>query len=420
MSLTIKEGQKIYLPDIVGKGYKEFWECKKRYRVVKGSRGSKKSKTTALNLICRIVRYPLSNALCVRRYGNTLRDSMFSDLKWAVHRLKLDDWWEFSVSPMQAVYCPTGQKILFRGLDDGMKITSISVDYGVLNFVWIEEAYEIRQDDFNKLDMSIRGELPDGYFKQITLTFNPWSEKSWLKARFFDITSDNVFAETTTWKCNEWLGDDDRQLFLDMQKNNPRRYRIEGDGEWGISIGLIYENVEVKEFDTDNLRRSRNIKGAYGLDFGYTDPNAFICLMIDENQKIIYVFDEFYKKGITNQKIAEMIKKKGYGSERIVCDCADAKSIAELRAEGIRAEPSKKGADSVLFGIQLIQNYKIVVHPKCTEFNEEITNYCWGRDRDGKLTDKPDHEFSHGMDAMRYAVCGARTQAIAKSGKRII
>lgn len=397
------KAQKLSLQKIVGKNYVDFWKCEKRYRVVKGSRGSKKSKTAALNLIYRIVRYPLSNALCVRRYGNTLRDSMFSDLKWAVHQLQLDEWWDFSVSPMQATYTPTGQKILFRGLDDGMKITSISVDHGVLNFVWIDEAYEIREDDFNKLDMSIRGELPEGYFKQITLTFNPWSANSWLKKRFFDKPSDDVLALTTTWKCNEWLGDDDRKLFEEMRLNNPRRYRIEGDGEWGLAEGLIYENVEIKDYDVDALRQS-GLKSAYGLDFGYTDPNAFVAMLIDNGKKVIYIFDEFYKTGITNKQIAEEIKRKGYGSERIICDCAEPKSIAELQDEGIRAEPSRKGRDSVTHGIQLIQNYKIIVHSRCVDFTKEISNYCWAKDRDGKPTDKPDHEFSHGMDAMRYGV----------------
>ncbi len=392
--------------ELVGGGYSEFWNCKKRYRAVKGSRASKKSKTSALNLIVRMVNYPLSNALCVRRYRNTLRDSMFSDLKWAVHRLQMNDQWEFSVSPMQIVYKPTGQKILFRGLDDGMKITSISVDHGVLNFVWIEEAYEItNEDDFNKLDMSIRGDLPEGYFKQITLTFNPWSANSWLKRRFFDKPSKEVFTLTTTWKCNEWLGDDDRQMFLEMEKNNPRRYRIEGEGEWGISEGLIYENVEIREFDVNELRKS--LKGAYGLDFGYTDPNAFICMLIDEKQKVIYIFDEFYKKGMTNLMIAQEIKRKGYGSERIICDCAEPKSIDELCDEGIKAYPSGKGRDSVNHGIQLIQNYMIVVLPRCREFIKEIRNYSWERNKEGRLTDKPEHEFSHGMDAMRYGVTRA-------------
>ena len=397
---------KVSLQATVGKNYADFWNAKQRYRVCKGSRGSKKSKTTALNMIHRIIEYPESNGLCVRRYGNTLRDSVYSDLLWAIHKLGLDDYFDWTVSPMQIVRKSTGQKILFRGLDDGMKITSISVDKGVLCWVWIEEAYELsNEDDFNKLDMSIRGEVPDGYFKQITLTFNPWSSTSWLKSRFFDVVDDDIFTKTTTWKCNEWLDEADRNIFLKMQVNNPRRYRIEGDGEWGIAEGLIYDKVIFEDFDIDSIKAIPGIRSTFGLDFGFTDPNAFTCFLIDNAAMKIYVFDEWYRTGVTNKIIAQAIKEKGYGGQKIICDSAEPKSIAELQEQGIKAEGSRKGKDSVNHGIQLIQNYEIIVHEKnCPEFKKEIQNYCWEKDKNGKPTDKPDHEFSHGMDSMRYAV----------------
>lgn len=397
---------KVSLQEAVGKNYADFWNTKKRYRVCKGSRGSKKSKTTALNMIHRLYQYPESNGLCVRRYSNTMRDSVYSDLKWAIHRLGLDAFFDYTISPMQITRKSTGQKILFRGLDDGLKITSISVDKGYLCWVWIEECYEIsNEDDFNKLDMSIRGEVPEGYFKQITMTFNPWSATSWLKARFFDEPDEDVFTKTTTWQCNEWLDEADRNIFLKMKKNNPRRYRIEGEGEWGIAEGLIYEKVRFEDFDIDAVRAIPGIKAAFGLDFGFTDPNAFICLMIDNAAMKIYVFDEWYKTGVTNKIIAQAIKDKGYGGQKIICDSAEPKSIAELQEEGINAEPSRKGKDSVNHGIQLCQNYEIIVHERnCPEFKKEISNYCWEKDKNGKPTDKPDHEFSHGMDSMRYGV----------------
>ena len=397
---------KISLQDTVGKNYADFWNCKKRYRICKGSRGSKKSKTTALNMIYRLIEYPLSNGLCVRRYSNTLRDSVYSDLKWAIHKLGMDDYFDCTISPMQITRISTGQKILFRGLDDGLKITSISVDYGVLCFVWIEEAYELsNEDDFNKLDMSIRGEVPEGYFKQITMTFNPWSATSWLKPRFFDTPDADVFTKTTTWECNEWLDDADKNIFLKMKANNPRRYRIEGEGEWGIAEGLIYEKVRFENFDIEAIRTIPGIKAAFNLDFGFTDPNAFVCELVDNANMKIYVFDEWYRTGVTNKIIAQAIKDKGYGGQRIICDSAEPKSIAELQEEGIKAEPSRKGRDSVNHGIQLIQNYEIVVHERnCPEFKKEIQNYCWETDKNGRPTDKPDHEFSHGMDSMRYGV----------------
>lgn len=398
----------ISIKDCIGGGYGDFWCSKKRYRVCKGSRGSKKSKTAAIQRIIRLIQYPLANYLCVRRYSNTLRDSIFADCKWAIHKLQLDEYFTWTVSPMEIIYRPTGQKILFRGLDDGMKITSISVDVGVLCFVDIDEAYEIAEDDFNKLDMSIRGEVPEGYFKQLTLLFNPWSANSWLKARFFDMPDDDTFTKTTTYKCNEWLDDADRGIFEKMRINNPRRYRIEGEGEWGIAEGLIYENVSYEDFDIDEVKKIPGIISAFGLDFGFTDPNAFTASMVDNTNMVIYVFDEWYKTGVTNKVIAEAIKEKGYGGQRIICDSAEPKSIQELCDEGIKAEASRKGKDSVNHGIQLLQNYKIVVHERnCPEFKIEISNYCWVKDRDGKPTDKPDHEFSHGMDSFRYAVTKA-------------
>ncbi|MEE1248994.1 MAG: PBSX family phage terminase large subunit [Lachnospiraceae bacterium] len=397
--------RQISVKEVIGGGYNDYWNTKKRYRCCKGSRGSKKSKTTALYYIVKMMQYAAANLLVVRRTGRTLKDSCYADLKWAIHRLGVDAFFNCTVSPLEITYTPTGQKILFRGLDDGLKITSISVDKGVLCWVWIEEAYEItNESDFDKLDMSIRGEVPNGLWKQITFTFNPWSANSWLKARFFDNPDENTFIKTTTWQCNEWLDDTDRQIFLNMKKNNPRRYRIEGEGEWGIAEGLIYEKVEYRDFDVDEVRKIPGIKSSFSLDFGFTDPNAFICAMVDQTEKIIYVFDEWYKTGVTNQIIANQIKAMGYGGQRIICDSAEPKSIAELIDYGINAEPGRKGADSVNYGIQLLQNYTFVISTKCPEFYKEISNYCWAKDKDGKPTDKPEHEFSHGMDSIRYGV----------------
>lgn len=219
----------IYLPNIVGKGYGTFWRFKGRYRVVKGSRASKKSKTTALWFIVNMMHYPfdedgnptglLPNLLVVRKTFRTLKDSCFTELKWAVHRLKVDAWWEFKESPLEATYTPTGQKIYFRGLDDPLKVTSITVDVGVLCWAWLEEAYEVtKEDDFNILDESIRGEVSKGLFKQWTITFNPWNERHWLKKRFFDAPPDpDLLAMTTNYMCNEWLDDADIKVFEDMK-----------------------------------------------------------------------------------------------------------------------------------------------------------------------------------------------------------
>ena len=206
---------RVNLSDCVGKGYGAFWNFKGRYLIVKGSRGSKKSTTAALKIIFTMMKYPLSNALVVRQIFNTQRDSTFKQLQWAAERLGVSHLWKFTVSPLEATYIPTGQKIYFRGLDNPLSITSITVPKGVLNLCWFEEAYQITSEEaFNKIDLSLRGELPEGYYRQIIMTFNPWSDKTWIKKRFFDEpNTDNKLSLTTTYKCNEWLDESDIAIF---------------------------------------------------------------------------------------------------------------------------------------------------------------------------------------------------------------
>ena len=401
------KSKKIRLPDLVGKGYKDFWNFKGRYRVCKGSRGSKKSKTTALFFIYSMMKYPGANLLVVRKVYRTLKDSCFTDLKWAINILGVQDYWSVKESPLEIIYIPTGQKILFRGLDDPLKVTSITVETGNLCWAWIEEAYEInKEQDFNMLDESIRGKIEEPLYKQITLTFNPWNERHWLKKRFFDVEDENIMAKTTNYMCNEWLDDSDKKLFEDMKKNNPRRYQVAGLGNWGIVEGLVYENWEEKEFDVNEISKRKGVKSAFGLDFGYTnDPSAFFCGLIDTANKEIYVFDEIYKNAMKNRKIAEEIIRKGYRKEKIVADSQEPKSIDELYDLGLKGiRKSRKGRDSINNGVQYIQDYKIIIHPRCVNFITEISNYMWDKDKFDNPVNKPVDDFNHLMDAMRYAL----------------
>lgn len=398
-----------YLPDIVGKGYKSYWNFRGRFRVCKGSRASKKSKTTALNFITRLIQYPDANLLVVRKTFRTLKDSCFAELKWAIERLGVSNYFECKVSPLEITYRPTGQKIYFRGLDDPLKITSITVSTGVLCWLWIEEAYEIgSESDFDILQESIRGEVPKGLFKQITLTFNPWNEHHWLKKRFFDCEpNEDILAITTNYTINEWLDDSDKKMFEDMKNNNPKRYQVAGLGNWGITDGLVYENFTIQDFSIVDILRQNNTETVFGLDFGYTnDPTALFCGAIDINNKKIYVFDEMYKKSLTNFDISNHIKNMGYAKERITADSAEPKSIYELRELGInRVQPARKGKDSVMHGIQYIQGFEIIIHSKCKNFITEINNYTWDKDKKtGKSLNKPIDEYNHLLDSMRYAL----------------
>lgn len=400
----------IRLPEVVGKGYKTFWNFKGRYRVVKGSRASKKSKTTALNIIKRMMQFPEANTLVVRKVYRTLKDSCFTELQWAIHRLGVDAHWEIKESPLELTYKPTGQKIYFRGLDDPLKVTSITVSVGFLCWMWIEEAYEISKEaDFDMLDESIRGAIPEetGLFKQITLTFNPWNEHHWIKRRFYDAAPDpDILALTTNYLCNEWLDAADLKVFETMRVNNPRRYRVAGLGDWGIVDGLIYENWEEKAFSTEEISRMAGVQSAFGLDFGYTnDPTALFCGLISTEQKTIWVFDELYERALTNKKIMEKITALGYAKERIKADSAEPKSIDELREAGLsHVKAARKGKDSVNNGIQYIQNYHIIIHPRCVNFITEISNYTWDEDKFGNKINQPIDDFNHLMDAMRYGL----------------
>lgn len=417
----------IYLPDVVGRGYRQFWNFKGRYRAVKGSRRSKKSKTTALWFITKMMEYKEANTLVVRKTYRTLKDSCFTELKWAIHRLQVDAFWDVKESPLEMTYKPTGQKIYFRGLDDPLKVTSITTEVGVLCWMWLEEAYEIlSEDDFDTLEESMWGACPDDLFKQITLTFNPWNERHWIKHRFFDIETGkdsegkpiykdrlehtgspisedgDILAITTNYLCNEWLSEVDKRQFEKMRERNPRRYNVAGLGHWGIVDGLVYENWTEQAFTLEDVK---DCKTRCGLDFGYTnDPTAAPIMFLDIKNKTLYVWDELYQKGLSNQKIYDTICQMGYGKERFTGDSAEPKSIDELKSKGMRINGAKKGRDSISNGIQWIQDLKIIIHPRCVNFLTEISNYTWDKDKFGKKLNVPIDDFNHLMDAMRYGL----------------
>ena len=169
----MRKAREISLQAVIGRGYGKFWNSKQRYVVCKGGRASKKSTTAALKIIAKMMEYPLANTLVIRKTGASLKDSCFVQLRWAIDRLGVNEFWRARVSPLELEYIPTGQKILFRGLDDPLKVTSITVMHGVLCWGWLEEAFEINEESFNRVDESLRGRLPDGYYIQWLITFNP-------------------------------------------------------------------------------------------------------------------------------------------------------------------------------------------------------------------------------------------------------
>ena len=395
------------LYEITGKGYNRYWHSKNFYRVVKGSRGSKKSKTTALNFVIRLLQYPWSNLLVVRRYSNTNKQSTYTDFKWACNKLNVSHLFKFNESLPEITVRKTGQKILFRGLDDELKITSITVDVGILCWVWFEEAYQIESEDkFSTVVESIRGTHDsEDFFKQITVTFNPWNERHWLKRVFFDEETkrSDTFSTTTTYKCNEWLDEVDIKRYEDLYITNPRRARIVCDGDWGVAEGLVYDNVIVEDFNVKKLLKA--CKLAVGLDFGFThDPTALIVFLVGDRD--IYIFDEAYEKGLSTKDIAELIKDKGYANSVIIGDSAESRLISELKNEHNikRLRKSRKGRDSINAGISKLQGYTIHVLPKCENTINELFSYSYQQDKDGRWLNKPKDEDNHLMDALRYGM----------------
>jgi phage terminase large subunit len=309
-------GNEVRLQEIVGKGYADFWRFRGRYRVVKGSRASKKSTTTSLWYIVHLMKYSQANLLVIRKNYNTHKDSTYAQLKWAIWRLGVGDRWKCTINPLEITYIPTGQKILFRGLDDPISITSITVDRGHLCWVWFEEFFQVdNEEDFDKIDLSIRGEIPAPLFKQITGTFNPWFATHWSKKRFFDVSRDpNIMAKTTTWECNEFLDDADRQVFLDMKENNPERYKVEGEGDWGAPGGQYYPEWRESIHVVQPFEVPPWWKGFRSMDYGL-DCLSMHWWRIDQQGKV-YLTREIWQPGLHLSDAVEMIYESEPPAER--------------------------------------------------------------------------------------------------------
>lgn len=431
---SMSEEHQFKLSEMMDRAYYEPWTTKKQFIVIKGSKGSGKSVWAAMWIIYNMMKYRDLKpcVLVVRKTQGSIKDSIYAELKQAMAKFGVESQWKCNTVPMEMTYLPTGQKILFRGMDDPIKTAGIRSDTGPLCWVLWEEASQIDSEaDFDKINMSIRGILPEGLWKRVMIIFNPWSEKHWLKKRFFDEPGDNVLSLTTTYKNNPWLSEDNIKEYEDLRIRSPRAARVICDGEWGIAGGLVYEDWEQRDFDINVIRAQYpGLKFSYGLDFGFKiDPTAFAAIAVDEMSRQIWVFDEMYEYGWDNLKIARRITQMGYADKIIVCDSAEQKSIYELKrgyqtpalddedeplldVDGHpltdtwvlpNAIPAMKGPDSKRNGIRNLQSYHIIIHPKCVNCIQEISNYAFEEDKDGLLTDKPMDGGDHVMDSILYA-----------------
>ncbi len=410
----------LYLPDIVGGGYADFWHTRARYRVVKGSRASKKSKTAALWYIYHLLKYPDANLIVVRRTYRTLERSAYTELRWAINRLGAEKYFEFKTSPLEIRIKETGQKIFFQGLDDPLKLTSLTVSRGVLCWMWIEEAYEVDSEDaFNTLDESIRGEVPSGLFKQITLTFNPWSENHWMKKRFFDRASPDVFTMTVNYKVNEWLDDADRRMFEDMRLRDPERYRVSGLGEWGVGGGQFFSEFTSLTHIVPAMPIACGARIYRTIDYGL---DALACLFIAvDSLGYATVFKEVYAHDLIVSAAAAEILEASRGMD-VYCTFAppdlwarqkdSGKSIAMLFSQyGVPLTASDN--NRVGGWMALKEWFKVLpdetggksprlrISAACENLIRCLPSLIGDKKRAGDCLTEP-HEITHLPDALRY------------------
>lgn len=272
----------------------------------------------------------------------------------------------------------------------------------------IEEATELTLDDFSQLKLRLRSQKPNN---QIVMMFNPVSKTNWVYKEFFkdnpDLKAKDAYIMHTTYKDNKFLPESYVNGLMEMMKSNPTYFRIYALGEFATLSKLIYTNWKAEKFDIHDLVKSGITTARFGLDFGFTnDPTAFVGCLTDRANKTVYVFDEFYSKGKTNEEIADEIFNRGYSKQVITADSSEPKSIMEIKRNGVRKiKPAKKGNDSLLWSIQFLQGWNIIVHPKCEHTIEELENYAYQKDKKtNEYINKPIDEFNHILDALRYAM----------------
>ena len=359
------------------------------------------------------------NILVLRNVARTLRGSCWNEIYKAVTRMGLTAYFAISKSDMTITCTQNNAQILFAGLDDVEKIKSLTPAQGSLTDIWMEEATETAYEDYKQLDKRLRG--ASRHTKRLTLSFNPVYKTHWIYREFFGIWDDaKTYAESdtvsilkTTYKDNRFLTADDRAA-LENEKD-PYFREVYTLGNWGVLGDVIFRNWRAE--DLQPIAAAYPIR-YYGLDFGFSsDPCGAVNVALDKKKKKIYVFAELCERGLTNTMLADRLKTF-CGHRPITCDSAEPKSITEIRNLGINAIAAKKGADSVVYGIQWLQGHEIIVDVGCTALRAEMTTYQWRKDKDGNSLAVPEDKNNHLIDALRYALESESTARIARTVKR--
>ena len=335
--------------------------------------------------------------LFLRKVGATVYDSIFEDVKQCLEAWGLLDSCKVNNSAYR-IELPNGAQFIFKGLDNPEKIKSIK---GISDVV-MEEASEFTLDDYTQLTLRLRDKKHK--YKQIYLMFNPVSKVNWTYNAFFIKKPKNTIVYHTSYKDNRFLDKVTIENIEELANRNEAYYKIYALGEFATLDKLIFPKYEKKIINKDNIS---NLKSYFGLDYGFiNDPSAFMHVKIDEQNKVLYIVEEYVRKNLTNDKIANAIIDLGYSKEEIKADSAERKSNQELRNLGIRRlADAQKGPGSVMQGIQYIMQYDIVVDERCVKTIEELENYTWKKDKKtNEYINEPVDSYNHCIDAIRYAI----------------
>lgn len=378
-----------------------------RYVVMKGSAGSGKSVDTAQHYILRLMADKGRNLLAMRKSEVTNRDSTFAELQGAINRMGVSRYWKVVNSPLELT-CVNGNKVIFRGMNDQKqreKIKSITFAKGKLTDIWLEEATEFTRDDVEILDDRLRGELPEGLFYQMRLTFNPVSASHWIKRVYFDRKDENVFTHHSTYLDNRFNDRAYHQRMMRRREIDPDGYRVYGLGEWGELGGLILTNWTVAEVSQD----FQDYDAIYlGQDFGFNHANAILTLGFKDGE--LYILNEIYVHEKDTGEIIQMAQERGLSDREVMfCDSAEPDRIKMWRGAGFRARAVKKESGSVNAQIDFLKQRRIWVDSACVNTIKELEQWRWKQDdRTGEYLDQPLEFMDDAMAALRYGVEGMR------------
>ena len=378
----------------------------KRYEIYYGGAGSGKSVFLTQKLLIKVMARR-RKVLVIRKFATTLKDSVFQLFIDTLKQWNIYSYCKINLSTY-TITLPNESIILFKGLDNEEKIKSIA---GITD-IWCEEATELTEDEFTQLDLRLRAKEPD---LQVFCSFNPVSKANWVYKKWFAedaiINPNNTMILKTTYKDNKFLPKEYTDALEEKARTNPTYYRIYALGEFCSLDKLVFNNWKVEEFNHNDIKGQLVV----GLDFGFSnDISALTASIVDENTNTIYLFKTWGDTNKTNDDLASIITSLGFAKSQIKADSAEPKSIEELKRKGItRISACSKGKDSILYGIQTLQQYQIIVHPSCEGIITEFENYSWQKDKKtGEYLNQPIDSFNHYIDALRYSI-----QIIDKSKK---